>query len=146
MTDDYKYVKTKASVHYNAKVPVYRITTKYGSELLRTKNHPLYTSLGWGSVETGELKVGIRIASPTNNPNVGTETFNKDQLALLGLLLGDGSLSQGRLLFTIDKSRVEAQKDIESLLDGTFRKSEYKDRNVYEYYFHVNNSIYNLVS
>lgn len=144
MDDDYNYVKTQAAVHYNAKVPVYRIKTKYGSELVRTGNHPLYTSLGWGSIDTGELKEGTRIAFPTNNPNIGTETFDKNQLALLGLMLGDGSLSGKNFMFTLEKSREAAVSDFEELLDGTFKKYEYDNKSVVQYNLHHNNSIYNL--
>ena len=145
MDESYNYVKTTATVHYNAEVPVYKIKTKYGSELVRTGNHPLYTSLGWGSIDTGELKLGTRIAFPTNNPNVGTGTFDKDQLALLALILGDGCVSGNNFKFTIEKSRTEAIKDFERLLTKKFTRYNYEDRNTYEYSLSKYEPVFQLI-
>ena len=145
ITPENTYVKTSATVHYNAKVKTVKITTKYGTELVRTPNHPLYTSQGWGSVETGELKVGTRIAFPTSNPNVGTKTFNKNHLALLGMFLGDGCLASGNFKYTIDSSRTDAIADFESMLDGSYKTYSYAGRNTIEYSLRQNNSIYSIL-
>jgi len=142
----YEFVRAKATVHDNGIKHCVRIITKYGQEIECTLNHPLLTCDGWKSIDTN-LSIGDRIAVPITNPNIGTETFDKNQLNLLGYLLGDGSFRLGNnsVGFTVS-TKMEDQKDhFLSLLDGTYRINPTIHCNCYDIRLHVNNSIVQLI-
>lgn len=143
LNDDYEYVKTKATVHDNGVKSVYKIRTKYGLTLERTDNHPLLTVDGWGSIKTGELKEGVRIAVPTTNPYQGVKTYDKNQLALLGYLMGDGKLSGSNPRMFISEQSPEIKDHFLSLLDGTYKMSIRKG--CYDISLHRNNSVVKLI-
>lgn len=144
--ETYQYVKAKATVHDNGVKPCVRVTTQYGQEIECTLNHPLLTVEGWKSVDDG-LVVGDRIAVPTSNPNVGSEKFDKEQLNLLGYLLGDGSFCLGNnsVGFTVSIDREDVKEHFLSCLDGTHHINPKIRCRCYDIRLHTNNSIVQLV-
>ena len=104
--ENYQYVTSKAFVCDNGVKPCVRIITRYGQEIECTLNHPLLTCDGWQSVDTG-LQVGDRIAVPIKNPNIGTETFDKEQLNLLGKESRTTNKSIPDFVFCLDAEHIE---------------------------------------
>ena len=73
--------------------PVFRVTTALGRTVRCTLTHPFRTIAGWQPLS--ELVVGERIAAPRELPVFGTEPLPEHEVSLLGLLLGDGTLTVG---------------------------------------------------
>ena len=140
---NFNIIKTLASCVDNGEKPVYKITTKYGLELLRTENHPLFTSLGWGTIEDSGLKVGIKIAVPNCLPQEGTIEKDPVKIELLAYLLGDGCLTQNEYSFTVANPIIEER--FRSLLDGTTRTTQKLGNKAVDIHLHKNNSIYDLI-
>lgn len=133
-------IKTDAYCVDNGIKPVYKITTKYGLELKRTENHPLFTGEGWKSVEEG-LVVGNRVFVPYKAPHEGSEPKDNKKLELLAYLLGDGSISQKTFSFTNNNETI-VDNFIECL-DGTCRIKTVNTTQ--EIFLHRNNEIYSLI-
>ncbi|MCV6637301.1 replicative DNA helicase [Candidatus Albibeggiatoa sp. nov. NOAA] len=69
--------------------PVYRLKTQLGRTIRATGNHKFLTINGWKHLD--ELQVGETIALPRKiDSTVQAETLTKNELALLGHLIGDG--------------------------------------------------------
>lgn len=136
-----RLVKTEAVCVDNGTKPVFKIKTKYGLEMIRTGNHPLYTGEGWKTVDDG-LSVGNRIFVPSTLPQEGTEVKNSNHIELLALLLGDGGLTQKTYSFTVANPIIKSR--FLSLLDGTCRIVESKP-GLFNIFPHRNNSIYKLI-
>jgi replicative DNA helicase len=73
--------------------PVFRVTTALGRSVRCTLTHPFRTIRGWQPL--AELSVGQRIAVPRMLPIFGTDELPEHEVSLLGLLLGDGTLTAG---------------------------------------------------
>lgn len=134
-------IKTKAYCVDNGIKPIYKIKTKYGLELYRTKNHPLFTSEGWATIQDGGLVEGIRIAVPRKLPHEGKITKDDNLIKLLAYLIGDGSISQKTYSFCNNNPTI--LEDFKKSLDGTYR--EKKEENVTTIFLHKNNKIYQLI-
>ena len=68
--------------------PTYRLTTRLGRTIRATGNHLFLTIAGWQRLD--ELAAGVHIALPRQLPLGGDNTLSKEELALLGHLIGDG--------------------------------------------------------
>ena len=73
--------------------PVFRVTTALGRTVRCTLTHPFRTLDGWHPLS--ELSVGDRIAVPRELPVFGDRPLREEEVSLLGLLLGDGTLTVG---------------------------------------------------
>ena len=70
--------------------PVYRLTTQLGRTIRATGNHKFLAFDGWKRLD--EVEVGEHLALPRTLPGPGSSgaTLSRDELALLGHLIGDG--------------------------------------------------------
>ncbi len=68
--------------------PVYKMKTRLGRTIRATANHKFLTIHGWKRLD--ELTKDERIALPRILQGPTQETMSKDELALLGHLIGDG--------------------------------------------------------
>lgn len=92
--DDLRLATSIPSDHVDDGVkPVVRVTTALGRTIRCTWTHPFRTMAGWSPVS--ELAVGDRIAVPRSLPVFGDRARPEYEVSLLGLLLGDGSFSNG---------------------------------------------------
>lgn len=71
--------------------PVYRVRTRTGRVIRTTSTHPFLTPQGWRPL--ADLAVGTRVAVPREIPVFGTDELPDAEVALLGLLIGDGGLT-----------------------------------------------------
>ncbi len=89
---------TPADFIDNGVKPVFRVKTRLGREVVATANHPLLTFGGWKPLE--DLGVGERIAVPRRVDAFGDQPIGEDAAAILGLLIGDGGLTDAAPRFT----------------------------------------------
>jgi len=68
--------------------PVYRLTTQSGRTVRATANHKFLTVRGWRRLD--ELAPGEHLALPRRLYGAREATMTRDELALLGHLIGDG--------------------------------------------------------
>jgi replicative DNA helicase len=68
--------------------PVYRLTTQLGRTIRATGNHKFLAFDGWKRLD--EVAIGEHLALPRTVPGPTTSTMSRDELALLGHLIGDG--------------------------------------------------------
>jgi replicative DNA helicase len=68
--------------------PVYRLTTQLGRTIRATGNHKFLAFDGWKRLD--EVEIGEHLALPRGLPGPTASTMSKDELALLGHLIGDG--------------------------------------------------------
>ena len=84
--------------------PVFRVTTRLGRQVETTLSHPFLTVSGWRQL--AEICVGEHIAVPRRLPVAGTTPVRECELRLLGLLIGDGGLTQTCPAFTSASARM----------------------------------------
>jgi replicative DNA helicase len=78
---------------------IFRLTTKLGRIVRATANHKFLAFDGWHRID--ELNVGDHLAVPRELPGPSEETMSEEELALLGLLIGDGcTLPRHAIQFT----------------------------------------------
>ena len=87
--------------------PVFRVRTRSGREIRTTSTHPFLTPSGWRSL--ADIEVGSRVAVPRALPVFGSDVMPDHEVSLLGLLIGDGNLTQGSPWFTTASSEVLAE-------------------------------------
>ncbi len=68
--------------------PVYRLTTASGRTIRATANHKFLTIGGWSRLD--EIEAGAHVALPRALGPAPEATMTRDELALLGHLIGDG--------------------------------------------------------
>jgi replicative DNA helicase len=94
LTDSLRLTTSEPSDHIDDGLkPVFRVTTALGRTVRCTLTHPFRTMQGWTPL--GSLSVGDRIAVPRELPVFGTDVLPGEEVSLLGLLLGDGTLTMG---------------------------------------------------
>ncbi len=71
--------------------PLYRVRTRSGRVVRTTSTHPFLTPQGWTPL--AEIAVGTRVAVPRSLPVFGTDSLPDAEVSLLGLLIGDGGLT-----------------------------------------------------
>ncbi len=111
--EDLRVVTRVPSDHVDdGRRPVVRVTTALGRTIRCTWSHPFRTMEGWRPL--ARLAVGERIAAPRSIPVFGSRAMPEHEVSLLGLLLGDGSLSNGpggpgRVAFTNTNPVIAAE-------------------------------------
>jgi ribonucleoside-diphosphate reductase alpha chain len=92
---------------YSGEKPVYRLTTREGFELKVTRDHKIMTQRGW--VEAGNLRQGDRVHILNREGSFGLQgTYSEG--ALLGMLVGDGTINKKRAMLSFwgeDRELVE---------------------------------------
>jgi replicative DNA helicase len=133
--EDLRLTTSTPSDHIDDGVkPVVRVTTALGRTIRCTWTHPFRTVTGWQPLAT--LAVGERIAVPRSLPVFGDRAMAAHEVSLLGLLLGDGTLTNhasgaGRVAFTnnnpdiVDEARRCAHAFGVQLVDAG-RPGEYR--------------------
>jgi intein/homing endonuclease len=102
-SDGRQVVDTVVASETNGNRPCVRVRTRLGAKLEVTLNHPLKKLQGW--VVAGELKVGDKIAALRT---VGQFGEVAEPLAgLLGLMVGDGSMTDNWCRFTCKTPEVQ---------------------------------------
>ena len=98
--------------------PVFRLELASGRSVLATANHPFLTIDGWTRLDA--LQAGSFVATPRRvpaplRPNDG---WGDDELALLGHLLGDGSMGPSINYATADPANKQLVEDVARRLFG----------------------------
>ena len=84
---------------------VFRLTTKLGRTIRATANHRFLTIDGWHRLD--HLEPGDHLAMPRELPGPDSDDLSSDELALLGLLIGDGcTLPRHTIQFTARDRRM----------------------------------------
>lgn len=73
--------------------PVFTVRTRSGRSATITGTHPLLTAHGWRPL--ADVHVGEHIAMPTTLPFFGADDLPDEEIDLLALLIGDGSIGSG---------------------------------------------------
>ena len=68
--------------------PVYRLRTQLGRTIRATGNHKFLAFDGWKRLD--EVEIGEHLALPRTLPGPSAPTISRNELALLGHLIGDG--------------------------------------------------------
>src|SRR5947208_1893741 len=76
------------NVFATATKPVFKLTTQLGRSVRATANHKFLTMAGWRRLD--ELKIGDHIALPRILQGPDRDTMSREELGLLGHLIGDG--------------------------------------------------------
>ena len=88
--------------------PVFAVTLASGRSLRATSEHRVYSGRGWLTVE--ELMAGDRLAIARKIPEpVITESWSENRIALLGHLIGDGTVLADRPLRYTTSSEENSQ-------------------------------------
>ncbi len=102
-----------------------RVKLRSGREVKLTREHPLFTVLGWKAI--GELGVGSRVAVPRVMPNFGDFEMRECEVKLLSYLIAEGHTKQIILFSNMDSVIVEdfreALGEFDSCLDIVEEKS-----------------------
>ncbi len=111
MNSNHKIIKTKISDYYDSGViDTYRLETKDGIFTEPSSVHPYYTLDGWKEVTS--LKVGDKIAIPKNYNcfnNIDSD-LEEYEASLIGLLLGDGCLTDSVRFTNTNKELIDLFK------------------------------------
>lgn len=93
-------LETSAPIDFidNGMKDTFRLRTRLGREIVATANHPFLTVHGWK--ELGELELDDAIAVPRRIDSFGVDELPDAEVALLGYLIGDGSLTGPTPRFT----------------------------------------------
>jgi replicative DNA helicase len=103
--------------------PVFRLRTRLGRELTATANHPLLTVDGWRRLD--ELAPGDEVAVPGRLDVFGVDCLPDAEVALLGLLIGDGTLTGTTPRITLaDPVLVDDARRWAAALGADLRRSE----------------------
>ena len=82
----------------------FEVRTRLGRRVIATGNHPLLTIKGWRAID--DLSVGEAIAVPACVDAFGVDELPDAEVALLGYLLGDGTLRGTTPRFSNTNERV----------------------------------------
>jgi replicative DNA helicase len=86
--------------------PVYRLTTRLGRTIRATGNHKFLAVDGWRRLD--DMGPGMEIAFPERLPGQGTLAMVHEELALLGHLVGAGSVAGEAVQYTTrDRAHAE---------------------------------------
>jgi replicative DNA helicase len=119
--------------------PVFKLRTRLGRVIRATANHKFLTVQGWKRLD--ELDVSCHIALPRQLPGSGTPSMSKDELALLGHLIGDGcTLSRQPIHYTTaDEDLAILVSDLGSKVFGDkIRPRVAREREWYQVYLAAN--------
>jgi len=98
--------------------PVYTMKLASGRSVTATANHPFLTIDGWSRLDT--LEVGSFIATPRRVPTPlrPNDAWSDDELALLGHMIGDGTMGSQFTYATADPANKELVGDLAHRLFG----------------------------
>ena len=97
--------RTVERVFSTGRKRVFRLTTKLGRTIRATANHKFLTINGWHRLD--HLEPGDHLAMPRELPGPDSDDLSSDELALLGLLIGDGcTLPRHTIQFTARDRRT----------------------------------------
>ncbi len=119
--------------------PVFRMKTRLGRSIRATANHKFLTINGWKQLD--ELVKSERIALPRRLSGSMQATMSKDELALLGHLIGDGcTLPRHAIQYTTnDETLAEVVADLAIKVFGEMVIPEIKkERQWYQVYLTAN--------
>lgn len=103
----------KLSVTENIVQEVKRVVTMSGRSIEASLEHPFLTRKGW--IETGELRVGQRIAVPGLLSWSGVSEIDDEKVKLIAYILGDGGVTQKSVRVTnTSRAIIEDLQDIAS--------------------------------
>ena len=87
--DTWKLERRKVTRAFSTgRKPVYRLSTQLGRTIRATGNHKFLAFDGWKRLD--EVEIGEHLALPRTLPGPTASTMSRDELALLGHLIGDG--------------------------------------------------------
>ena len=115
--------------------PVYRLTTQLGRTIRATENHKFLAFDGWKRLD--ELGIGEHLALPRRLAGPSTETMTREELALLGHLIGDGcTLPRHVIQYTTREPRLaETVADLATAVFGSaVRPRINRERRWYQVY------------
>jgi predicted phage terminase large subunit-like protein len=90
--------KAVLKVHEQGRLPLKRITTFAGREVITAPDHPFLTPNGWVNAE--DLNPGNYVGFPLVKEDFGDKSMSPEEARFLGYLVGDGSISKGNSGFT----------------------------------------------
>ncbi|MDH3606086.1 MAG: replicative DNA helicase [Acidimicrobiia bacterium] len=103
--DDYRLAQASAvDFISNGVKETFEVQTRLGRAVTATANHPFLTIDGWKPLD--ELEVGDAIATPRVVDAFGVDELPDAEVALLGYLIGDGSLTESTPKFSTADSRI----------------------------------------
>lgn len=109
-TKDMCIVPRKVTAKFDhGQLPLIRIRTRTGSTVELSREHRLYTLMGYR--EAGTLHIGDRLATPRCGGNFGTKRVRQDRIALTAYMIGDGSCVLPRV-YNITSGAQETIDDI----------------------------------
>ena len=76
-------------VHQQGCLPVLKLVTQRGREIIAAPDHPFLTVDGWKNL--GDIRSGDVLAISTPSISLGSQTIPDEEARLLGYLVGDGS-------------------------------------------------------
>jgi replicative DNA helicase len=115
--------------------PVYKLTTQLGRTIRATGNHKFLAFDGWKRLD--EVEVGEHLALPRTLPGPSGATMSRNELALLGHLIGDGcTLPRHAIQYTTHEPMLASR--VASLATAVFgsaiRPRLRKERRWYQVY------------
>jgi len=131
LAGDWRIWPTKAKIWPNEVVPVFKVTTRSGSSIRVSGNHPFLTGSGWANCE--DLKPGdlVGMARKMPMPTEDTSGLEDCEVALVAYLLGDGGISGSTLVFTT--ASPDVLQDFTGWLNRMDRDLSLRRRGKYDY-------------
>ena len=115
--------------------PVFKLTTQLGRSVRATANHKFLTMRGWRRLD--ELKAGDHIATPRVLQGPETDTMSREELGLLGHLIGDGCTLPNHVIQYTTKDPMLADEVVDLARDvfgDAVRPRVKKERNWIQVY------------
>lgn len=119
---------------YSGRKKVYELKTASGRSIKASANHPFLKLEGWTSLD--QLKIGDRIGTPRSLNASQTSEMSKEELALLGHLLGDGCIlpNQPYHYTSADRQNLDVVANSATYLFG-IQSRLVQQKNWYHLYF-----------
>jgi predicted phage terminase large subunit-like protein len=90
--------RTVTAVHEQGKLPLKKVTTFAGREVITAPDHPFLTPNGWVNAEN--LVAGNYVGFPLIKEDFGDKSMSPEEARLLGYLVGDGTTTGRNLHLT----------------------------------------------
>ncbi len=105
LNDKLKLIHTYKTEFYKREVnKLLQIKLRTGKEIKLTPEHPIFTIDGW--IQTEELNVGSRIATPRKINFIGNEVLEEFKVVLLAYLIAEGHLGNKKVLFSNQDEKI----------------------------------------
>lgn len=106
--------------------PVFKLETEAGYELKLTADHKVFTK-NRGFVKAEELTQNDSICIPSKNYAEINEPQDKEFYKILGIYLGDGCGSNGKIQITMSKDESEVLEEVADYCSTAFEKITHKN-------------------